>query len=147
MTITADSPDAIERSVEKTREWIEDAAAELGTEDRRGAYTTLKAILHAIRDGMTVEEAARLAAELPDRLRWAFYETWVPSNVPVTYHDRDEFLRRVADEAGLAGPTEASYAAASVMTVLERHISAEEIDDLLSTLPGQVRCVLDLTVR
>jgi uncharacterized protein (DUF2267 family) len=147
MTIAADSPEALERSVEKTCEWIEDTASELGTEDRGEAYTILKAVLHAIRDGLTVEDAARLARELPDRLRWAFYEGWVPSGVPVTYHDRDEFLRAVAQEAGLTGPTEASYDAASVMAVLERHVSATEIDDVLHLLPGQVRCALDLTVR
>ena len=76
---------------------------ELGTEDLQEAYRTLKAVLHAVRDGLTVEAAARLATELPDRLRWAFYEGWVPSCVPVKYHDRDEFLRRVASEGKLAG--------------------------------------------
>jgi uncharacterized protein (DUF2267 family) len=147
MTIAVDDPEALERSVEKTRQWIDDTAMELGTEDRLAAFRTLKAVLHAMRDGITVEAAARLAAELPDRLRWAFYEGWCPSRVPVTYHDRDEFLRGVASEVGLAGPTEASYAVASVGAVLARHVSELEIDDVLGALPGQVRCLLELKAR
>jgi uncharacterized protein (DUF2267 family) len=147
MTIIADDPGALERSVEKTREWVDDASAELCVDERPEAYRTLKAVLHAVRDGITVEEAARLAAKLPDRLRWAFYEGWVPNRVPQTYHDRDEFLRRVASDAGLADTTEAWCAVASIMTVLERHVSAAEIDEMLGALPGQVRCALELTVR
>ena len=147
MTIALDDPEALERSVEKTRQWIDDTAAELGTEDRVAAYTTLKAVLHAVRDGISVDEAARLAAELPDRLRWAFYEGWCPSRVPVTYHDRDEFLGRVASEVGPAGATEASYAVASVGAVLARHVSEREVDDVFGALPGQVRCLLELKAR
>jgi uncharacterized protein (DUF2267 family) len=147
MTITVDDPDALERSSEKTSQWIGDAAVALGTEDLHEAYATLKTVLHALRDGMTVQAAGLLAAELPDRLRWAFYEGWVPSPVPATYHDRDEFLRRVATEAELSGPSEASYAVAAVMTVLIRHLPAAELDRVMSCMPGQVRCLFELVVR
>jgi uncharacterized protein (DUF2267 family) len=147
MTIAVDDPDAFERSSDKTSHWIEDMASALGTEDLHEARTTLNAVLHSLRDGLTVEAAAHLAAELPDRLRWAFYEHWVPSRVPVEYHDRGEFLRRVASEGELAGPVEASYAIASVMTVLTRHISATELDEVMSAMPGQVRCLFELLVR
>jgi uncharacterized protein (DUF2267 family) len=147
MTIAVDDPDTFERSSEKSCQWIEDTAFALGTDDRHDAHKTLTAVLHALRDGMTVEEAGRLAAELPDRLRWEFYEGWDPGRVPVTYHDRDEFLRTVAGEAELVGPTEASYAVASVATVLTRHLSAPGLDGVLDALPGQVRCLFELMVR
>jgi uncharacterized protein (DUF2267 family) len=147
MTVVADELEALERSTEKTRSWVDEVARELCTNDRPEAYTTLKAVLHAIRDGITVHQAAHLAAELPDRLRWAFYDGWVPDRVPRTYRDRDDFLRTVAREADLADTIEASCAVASVMAVLERHVSAAEIDEVLAALPGQVRLALELTVR
>jgi hypothetical protein len=77
-----DDPDAFEHTAEKTSQWTEDAAFALGTDDRHEAYVTLKAVLHALRNGMTVEAAGRLAALLPDKLRWAFYESWCPSRAP-----------------------------------------------------------------
>jgi uncharacterized protein (DUF2267 family) len=147
MTIALHNHDAFERTSEKTSRWIEDTAFALGTDDLHEAQTTLNAVLRSLRDGLTVEAAARFAAELPDRLRWAFYEHWVPSDVPVEYNDRDEFLRRVATEAELAGPTAASYAIASVMTVLTRHVSPTELDEVMSAMPGQVRCLFELMVR
>ena len=147
MTIAVNNPDAFERSADKTSRWTEDTASALGTDDLHEAYTRLNAVLHSLRDGLTVQAAAHLAAELPDRLRWAFYEHWVPSRVPVVYHDRDEFLRRVASEAELTGPTEASCAIAAVMTVLTRHISATELDEVMDSVPGQVRCLFELMVR
>jgi len=147
MTIAVNDPDAFERSADKTSRWTEDTASALGTDEMHQAYTTLNAVLHSLRDGLTVQAAAHLAAELPDRLRCAFYEHWVPSRVPVEYHDREEFLRRVASEAELAGPTEASYAIAAVMTVLTHHISATELDEVMDAVPGQVRCLFELMVR
>ena len=44
------SPDSIDSTVAKTREWIDETAAELGTEDRREAYRVLRAFLHVVRD-------------------------------------------------------------------------------------------------
>lgn len=147
MTIAADDPQVLERSVEKTREWIKQTAEELGTDDRRAAYRALKAVLHAVRDRITVNEAAQLAAQLPELLRGAYFEGWVPARVPATYRDRDEFLRRVAGQARLAGATEASFAAASVMTVLSRHVSPGEIEDVLRALPVQLRDLLEPVAR
>jgi uncharacterized protein (DUF2267 family) len=147
MTLTVDDPDALERSSEKTSQWIGDAAVALGTGDLHEAYATLKAVLHALRDGMTVQAAGLLAAELPDRLRWAFYEGWVPSPVPATYHDRDEFLLRVASEAELSGPSEASYAVAAGRWRMSTVITAAELDRVMSSMPGQVRCLFELSPR
>jgi uncharacterized protein (DUF2267 family) len=147
MSTAVSDLDAFERSSDKTSQWTNAAAFALGTDDDHEAYITLKAVLHALRDGLTVEAAGRFAAELPDRLRWAFYEGWCPSELPATYRDRHQFLRRVASEAELSGPTEASFAVASLMTVLTRHLPAHELDRVMSAMPGQVRCLFELMVR
>lgn len=145
--LCADDPQVLECSVEKTRQWIEETAVELEIDDRRAAYLTLKAVLHAVRDRIAANEAGLLAAELPDLLRWAFYEHWDPSSVPVTYRDRDEFARRVAAEAGLAGTMEASFAVACVMRVLCRHLSEGEIDHVLRSVPVQLRGLVEPITR
>jgi len=56
----------IDRSVEKTHVWLNELAAELGREDHQYAYRVLRAVLHAVRDRLTVDEAAQLAAQLPE---------------------------------------------------------------------------------
>lgn len=137
------SPDSIDSTVAKTREWIDETAAELGTEDRREAYRVLRAFLHVVRDRIGVNEAAQLAAQLPQLLRGAFYENWVPSRTPERYRDRDTFLRKLAEQTLLAGETEASYAAAAAMRVLRRHVSEGELEDVLANFPVELRELLE----
>jgi uncharacterized protein (DUF2267 family) len=136
--VTASSHDSIDRTVAKTREWIDEMAEELGTDDRHEAYRVLRAFLRIVRDRVGLNEAAQLAAQLPELLRGAYYENWVPSRTPQRY-DRDAFLDRLAEEARLAGETEASYAAAAAMTVLRRRVSAGEIEDVLANFPADLR--------
>ena len=134
--------DIIDRSVEKAHIWINDVAAELSTEDSHHAYRVLRAFLHAVRDHLTVDEAAKLAAQLPIFVRGVFYEGWDPSRTPEHARDIDSFLTRIAAEAQLAGETEASLATSAASRVLRRHVSAGEADSVLNALPQHLRELL-----
>jgi uncharacterized protein (DUF2267 family) len=142
MTRTTD-PKVLESSVVKAREWIDDVGAELGTDDGREAFRALRAVLHAVRDRIGVNETAQLAAQLPELIRGVFYENWVPSRVPETYRDREEFLRRITREAHLGGQTESSYVAVAVVRVLARHVSEGEMEDVMAGLPAELRDLLE----
>jgi uncharacterized protein (DUF2267 family) len=140
--MTTNRVDVIDRSVEKTHIWLGDLAVELRSEDRHYAYRVLRAFLHALRDHLPADEAASLAAQLPIFVRGVFYEGWSPSRTPARARDLDSFLASIASEAGLAGETEASIAAAAAYRVLTRHVSAGEIGSVLHELPGQLRELL-----
>ena len=132
----------IDRSVEKAHVWLNELTAGLGTEDRQSAYRVLRAVLHAVRERLTVDEAAQLAAQSPELIRGIYYEGWDPSRTPASYHDRRPFLDRIAAEGALAGESEASFAAEAVMDVVRRHISAGEYEQVLHALPRPVRAVV-----
>jgi uncharacterized protein (DUF2267 family) len=132
-------PKIIQRSVEKTRLWLNETAQELGVEDREYAYRALRSVLHTLRDRLTVEEAAGLAAQLPTLIRGIYYEEWSPSRTPLPIRDVDAFLSRVAAEGLFAGETEASAAVQAVSRVLRRHVSEGEIEDLIAVLPGKLK--------
>jgi uncharacterized protein (DUF2267 family) len=134
--------DLIDRSVEKTNLWLNELAEELGGHDRKAAYHVLRAYLHAIRDRLTVNEAAQLAAQLPELIRGIYYEGWNPSATPVRYRSFAEFLDRVAEEALLDGETAASYAVGAASSVLRKHVSGGEIDDIRAILPEDLRPIL-----
>jgi uncharacterized protein (DUF2267 family) len=136
------APDAIERSVQKTTAWLRDLAAELGT-DEATAWRVLRAYLQILRDRLTIDEAAQLAAQLPNLLRGVFYEGFDPGHQPERIRDRDVFLARLAERAQLPGPDAAAPAAAAATRVLRRHISAGELDDVMSQLPPEIRKVLE----
>ncbi len=135
-------PSIIERSVEKAHVWLNDLAEQLGTDDHRLAYRVLRAYLHALRDRLTVDEAAQLAAQLPELIRGIYYEGWNPSSTPVRYRDFADFLDRVAADAALDGETAASYAVSAAAGVLRRHVSAGEIEDVRAILPEALRPIL-----
>ena len=134
--------DMIDRTVEGAHVWINDVADEFGTEDHQLAYRILRAFLHAVRDRITVDESAQLAAQLPTLIRGVYYEGWRPSATPLGYHDRETFLHKIAGEALLAGSTEASYAVTAAAAVVRRHVSEGELQDVLAILPAEIRQLL-----
>jgi uncharacterized protein (DUF2267 family) len=134
-------PAVVARSVEKTNIWLDEVAAELGTADRKAAYQVLRAFLHALRDRLPIEESAQLAAQLPELIRGIYYEGWQPARTPESYSDIDSFLQRITAQAPMHGETEASYAAAAAARVLSRHVSSGEIEDVLATLPTEIRAI------
>lgn len=140
--MTTHHVDVIDRSVEQAHVWVNDVADEFGTEDHQLGYRILRAFLHAVRDRITVEESAQLAAQLPTLIRGIYYEGWRPSTTPLRYHDRETFLRKIADEALLAGSTEASYAVTAAAAVVRRHVSEGEVADVLAILPAEIRELL-----
>jgi uncharacterized protein (DUF2267 family) len=135
-------PSVIQRTVEKTHIWLDEVGGELETDDRRESYRVLRAYLHALRDRLTVDEAAELAAQLPDLIRGIYYEGWDPSKTPVKYDDLADFLDRVAAEAQLSGDTAASYAVGAASRVLRKHVSAGEIEDIRAQLPENLQPIL-----
>jgi uncharacterized protein (DUF2267 family) len=141
--VSMDELPIISRSVEKAHIWINELAEGLGGDDRQQAYRVLRAYLHALRDRLPVNEAAQLAAQLPELIRGIYYEDWRPAATPVRYRDLADFLDRVAAEAVLEGETSASYAVSAASVVLRRHVSAGEIDDIRSILPEELRPILD----
>ncbi|HEX6024022.1 MAG TPA: DUF2267 domain-containing protein [Solirubrobacter sp.] len=130
--------DILDRTVEKANIWINEVAAELEC-DRREAYRALRAYLHTLRDRLSAERNAQLAAQLPLVLRGVYFEGWRPHHTPLNYRDPVEFVERVRREALLVGDTEAWFAVQAVAAVLRRHVSAGEIDNVVGALPGSLK--------
>lgn len=135
------SIESLDRNIHQANEWLAALTAELG-EDRQGNYRALRAFLHVLRDRLTLEEGAHLAAQLPHLWRGIFYEAWVPARIPDTYRDRGTFLQRFAEEAQLTGSTEASIAAEACAKVLREHIEPGEWEHVLSVLPEKIGVLL-----
>jgi uncharacterized protein (DUF2267 family) len=136
MSVTAIPP--IENTVHTTNAWVKELTEELGWEDRTRAYHALRAVLHALRDRLTVAEAADLGAQLPMLIRGLYYEGWKPSGKPVKERRRETFLAHIAE--ALRGQAEVypEGVAWAVFKVLERHVSAGEIGDVKHILPHEI---------
>jgi uncharacterized protein (DUF2267 family) len=77
--MTSTGFDGFDKTVHKTNTLLKQIETELGWENQRSmSYTALRAVLHALRDRLTVQEAADLAAQLPLLVIGIFYEGWDP---------------------------------------------------------------------
>lgn len=127
-----------EQTLQTTHAWLSDVMHELGVDDRHKACDRIRASLHALRDRLTVEEAAHLGAQLPLLLRGVDYEGWKPAGKPVKDRSQEEFLQR--EEEDLADPTiPPELAARAVLAVLSKHVSEGEVEDVRRTLPTHIR--------
>lgn len=133
--------EAIDRTAQKSIEWINDVSEEMGpAEDSQRGYQATRAVLQALRDRLTVDEAADLGAQLPAFLRGVYYEGFRPSDLPVKMDDRDRFYGRVSDNLGNAAPAIASdQATRAVLKTLQKRISDGEIRDVRQLMPAELQ--------
>ena len=131
--------EVFDKTVQTTNAWLKEIMEVTGP-DRHRAYRVLAAALHALRDRLTVDEAAQLGAQLPILVRGLYYDQWHhPSGKPERLRNKDEFLAEVAAELDDIKPINPEQAARAVFSVLERHIAPGEIEDIKATLPTQLR--------
>src|SRR6516162_2996456 len=82
-------------TVQTTHVWLNELMALTGWQDPHPAYLALRAVLHALRDRLSVDEAAALGAQLPMLVRGFYYEGWHPHGKPLRERTREEFLAHV----------------------------------------------------
>ena len=124
-------------SIITTKEWLEDIKNEMSLDDQEQAVEVTRAVLHTIRDRLTVNEAADFAAQLPMLLQGLYYHEWTPAGKPEKIRSRDEFLAKVSDR--LMGRYSPEKAIKSVFNVLENRMSHGQIEDVKDTLPPEIR--------
>jgi uncharacterized protein (DUF2267 family) len=138
-----DKPDAIDTTVQKTYQWIDEVSEELGGVGRREAYRDLRAFLQTVRDRLTVDEVAELGAQLPMLIRGIYYEAWDPSRAPIKMK-AEEFVATFIRRAVLPAGREPIPALQTAARVLRRHVTEGETQDVLGMLPVELRRMLDV---
>ena len=129
----------IEHTIQTTNTWLDELKKELGLADRHDAYRVLRAVLHALRDRLTVAETVDLGAQLPMLIRGLYYEGWTPNDKPLRERTREDFLEHVEAELRVNPEVYIEGAAWGVFKVLETRVSTGEIGDIKSILPAGIR--------
>jgi len=131
--------DTFDKTVQESNLWLKDVMERLNTNDRHHAYSTLRAVLHALRDRIGAENAAHLAAQLPMLLRGLFYEGWDPTGKPTKERHEAEFLAHIARELPRATEHDVEQAARAAFDVLSKHIDRGAAVKLASIMPQELR--------
>jgi uncharacterized protein (DUF2267 family) len=131
-------------TIQTTNLWLHDIEEELGWgEDHQRAYHALRAVLHALRDRLPVDQAAALAAQLPMLIRGFYYEGWHPHGKPVKERHREEFLAHVAAAFRDDPEVDPEQVVEAVFQVLSNHVSHGEIAGVKRSLPAEIRELWD----
>ena len=129
---------AIDSAAHKTHVWLGELAADAGLDDQAKAYSVLRAVMHALRDELTPQEAADLSAQLPMLVRGLYYEGWTGALSADHPRTRKGFLQEVASRLAPSG-VDPEEAVRAVFRLLDHRVSEGEIQDVRSILPHQIR--------
>jgi uncharacterized protein (DUF2267 family) len=130
-------------TLQTTNIWLDDIMKELNWQDRHRAFHALRAVLHTLRDRLSVDEVAQLSAQLPLLVRGLFFEGWHPAHKPVKERTADEFVSHVSESFALdPSGTHPRKITQAVLAVLEKHLSGGERLSLKHQLPAGIRELL-----
>lgn len=132
-------PSMFGRTVQESDIWLKELREELHLEDENQAYGALRAVLHALRDRLTVDETAHLAAQMPTLVRGIYYEGWKPSANPQRIRSGNEFVETVRERARGHDELDPDFAIRGVFKVLGRHVDPGEVGDVTGQLPADLR--------
>ena len=133
-------PDAFNHAMHTANIWLSDINSAFGTRDRRYAQRTLRTWLHTLRDGLTVDAAAKFGQQLPELLRGIYYDGWTPNRAPVKYNV-DQYVQRFAADAFIPLAQVASTAA-TITEVVANHMSPGHVAETLAELPSDLRAIV-----
>lgn len=122
-------------------EWIQEFQADCGELSREQATDAFRAVLHAIRDRLPLEELAEFGSVLPAPVRGEYYGEWTP-------HARDfppEFESDVKSRLATLGLNiNPAHAIRAAWKVLARRVDHGNLEQVLHLFPAAVSDVKDL---
>ena len=103
-------------------------------QDRTVVTRATAAVLHALRDRLTTDEADQVLAQLPEALKEVWAEGEEAEREPIKMKC-EEFYERVVRDAGLPSTREARWMTLAVFAALKEQISPGEARDVMAQLP------------
>ncbi|WP_050930872.1 DUF2267 domain-containing protein [Aestuariivita boseongensis] len=131
----------LDDAAHSTNVWVNDINERLGWDNKHRAYRLMRAVLHAVRDHLRVDEAAQLAAQLPTLIRGIYYDGWNPSKTPLIERKADGFIALVQKDFETDPLGDAPQAIAAVIAVMRAHVSKGEMDEVENSFTTDIRAL------
>jgi uncharacterized protein (DUF2267 family)/nucleotide-binding universal stress UspA family protein len=137
----------VEHTLRTTNRWLRDVRLHLREEQAPQAFRLVRAVLHVLRDHLSVDHTGSLAAQLPLLLRGVLFEGWDPANKPEKQRHQADFVNQVKAEMAperLGQPERSIHA---VLAALGNHLTAGEVAKLKRALPHEIRELWELRFK
>jgi uncharacterized protein (DUF2267 family) len=144
MTMTI--PATIAHAVQQSQEWLKELRDNGGLEDEATAYSVMRAVLHQLRDRLSLQEAVDLGAQLPLIVRGVYYEGWRPSQAPEKIRSKQKFLDDITMKL-LPNRIPPEPAVRDVFALLAHHCDPGEIGHVIDQLPAEIKELWPETAR
>jgi uncharacterized protein (DUF2267 family) len=126
-------------TIQTTNTWLKELMERMRWEDRHRAYHALRAVLHALRDLLTVDEVVTLGAQLPMLVRGFYYEGWRLADKPMKERRKEVFLAHIAEAFRDSPDVDPEEVVRAVFQVMTQHVTAGEIEGIKHCLPSELR--------
>lgn len=127
-----------DKTLQTTNIWLNEIGETIGP-DKQRCYHALRAVLFALRDRLTPEEAFHVSAQLPMLVSGIYWDGYRPAGKPEQLRSQEEFIAKVTDHLGQIGPIDPEDCVRAVFNVLERHLPRGEIEEVKGMLPEPIR--------
>ena len=139
-------PPTIAHAVQQSQEWLKELRDNGNLASEAEAYSVLRAVLHQLRDRLTLAEAVNLGQQLPLIVRGIYYESWRPSHVPEKVRTKQQLLDQVTKRL-LPHRIPPEPAVRDVFALLAHHCDPGEIADVISQMPEELKALWPETAR
>lgn len=131
---------AFDRTLETTHQFINDVSDAIKVDDKHITFIGMRAVLHALRDRLPLEEAVQLGAQFPVLLAGFYYQGWKPAATPTKERSLAAFMDKVRENLPQEDyPTEIETLIKGVFTILSQRVSKGEIDEVINMLPEDMQ--------
>lgn len=129
--------ETFDTAIQKADIWLKQIMLEINTDSKRKAYMGMRAVLHALRDRLTIDEAVDLGAQLPLLIRGVYYDEWDPSKNPIKDRHVDDFLSRIQAHYRGETPQDLEQMVKAVFKVIRSKVTDGEIKDVKGMMPDE----------
>lgn len=132
-------------AAQQAHEWLKDLANRAPFQTEEQAYAFLRAVLHALRDGLGLDEAVQLASQLPLMMKGVYYEGWKPLRMSPSAPTQHEFFHVVEMNLGGTLPVaqvDTMAATKAVLEFLADHVDPDELERVKLQLPKELQTMI-----
>ncbi|KAA9035936.1 DUF2267 domain-containing protein [Ginsengibacter hankyongi] len=136
-----------ERYAAKGNEFVNLVAEDINV-PRDKAGRIIRAVLHALRNKLTMEESFQLMAQLPMALKGVYVEGWAIHQEFHRISHVNEFFDEIRKEDGgqagydFGNNEKTKVAVAAIFKALNFYISEGEINDVMGAMPKELRAFI-----
>jgi uncharacterized protein (DUF2267 family) len=99
----------------------------------------MRTVLHALRDGLTVDEAAAFRARLPISVRPLYFEDWHAREKPERLHKKGDLFADIAAAFRDDRDIDPEGVVRGIFRVLNKNLAASEVEATKALVPGELR--------